>query len=180
MSEHGTRNRIRSDEASPCTSYHRSDDRRLPSSDTNTRSMYRKLNHCSSSSRCGATVVELAIVAPIFFVLVFACVEFGRAVMVKQSLTEAARAGARTAALATTLTADTAESAARTYLAQTMTDSFDLSQCRITITPSGLGTLDSGSDITASVEVDFDDVTWISPSFLRSIVLSGEASMTKE
>ncbi len=142
--------------------------------------MFPKLTLRSASDRRGATVVELAFVAPIFFLLIFAVVEFGRAVMVKQSLTEAARAGARTAALATTQTTDRAEAAARTYLAQTMTDSFDLSQCRITITPGGLDTLESGSDVNAIVEVDFDDVTWIFPSFLTNAVLSGEASMTKE
>lgn len=131
-------------------------------------------------SRRGATVVELAFVAPIFFLLVFAVVEFGRAVMVKQSLAEAARAGARTAALATTIDTGTAETAARDYLRQTMTNSFNLSRCRINISPGGLGDLEPGTTITANVELDFDDVTWISPSFMKKVVLSGEASMTKE
>jgi Flp pilus assembly protein TadG len=122
----------------------------------------------------------MAFVAPIFFLLVFAVVEFGRAVMIKHSLTEAARAGARTAALASTINTGTAEDAARKYLQQTMTDSFDLTQCRINISPDGLGTLPTGTTVTAQVEVNFGDVTWITPSFMNNSVLRGEASMTKE
>lgn len=130
--------------------------------------------------RCGATTVELALVAPIFFTLVFATVEFSRAVMVKQSLTEAARAGVRTAALASTIGNDRAEAAALEYLRQTMTDSFSLSQCRVSISPGDLSSVDPGTELTAQVEVDFDDVTWIVPSFLINAVLRGEWSMTKE
>lgn len=147
---------------------------------TGNRIMRRKAILLRTGDRRGATVVEMALVAPIFFLLVFAIVEFGRAVMIKHSLTEAARAGARTAALASTINTSKAESAAQDYLQQTLTGSFDLSQCRINISPDGLGTLDTGTTVTARVEVDFDDVTWITPSFLNNAVLRGEASMTKE
>ena len=41
-------------------------------------------------------------VAPLFLLFIFALVEFGRYVMVEQALTNAAREGSRTAALATT------------------------------------------------------------------------------
>jgi Flp pilus assembly protein TadG len=116
----------------------------------------------------------------VFFLIIFGVIEFGRAVMVKQSLAEAARAGARTAALATTLNLDTAESSARSHLRQTMTDSFDLNECRVSISPGSLDDLDSGTDVTATVEVDFNDVSWIAPSFMKDLVLRGEASMTRE
>ncbi len=132
------------------------------------------------SIRRGATTVELAFVAPIFFVLVFGVVEFGRALMVKQSLTEAARAGARTASLATTLDTSRAEQAARDYLQQTMTDSFDLNQCRIRFQPSTLDSVARGDNLIVELEVDIDDVTWIAPSFLTDKVLRGEARLTKE
>ena len=142
--------------------------------------MKRKSFLFRSQNRRGATVVEMAFVAPVFFLLVFAIVEFGRAVMIKHSLTEAARAGARTAALASTIDTSKAETAALDYLAQTLTSSFDLSQCRVSISPGGLGSLDTGTTVTAQVEVDFEDVTWITPSFMNNAVLRGEASMTKE
>ncbi len=40
-------------------------------------------------------MVEFAIVAPIFFLLIFGMIEFGRVVMVQQLLTNASREGAR-------------------------------------------------------------------------------------
>jgi Flp pilus assembly protein TadG len=142
--------------------------------------MHQSRHSYSPFTRSGATVVELALVAPVFFLMIFGVIEFSRAVMIKQSLAEAARAGARTAALASTLNLDTAESAAKSHLQQTMTSSFDLSECRVSITPGGLDSLDSGTDVTASVEVDFNDVSWIVPDFMNNVVLRGEASMTRE
>ncbi len=50
-------------------------------------------------NRRGAAVVEFAVVAPVFFLLVFGMIEFGRAIMVQQILTNASREGARVAVL---------------------------------------------------------------------------------
>ncbi len=134
----------------------------------------------SSSDRRGASVVELAFIAPIFFLLVFAIIEFSRAVMIQQSLTDAARAGARSAALASTDTTAKAETAARDYLRQTMTDSYDMSLCQVSVSPGGLGSLETGTEVTTTVAVNFDDLTWIPSSFMKNFVLRGQASMTKE
>lgn len=48
-----------------------------------------------SSHRRGAAAVEMAIVLPVFFMVVMGIVEFGRAMMVGQLVTNAARHGAR-------------------------------------------------------------------------------------
>ena len=44
-------------------------------------------------------MVEFALVAPVFFLLVFGMIEYGRMVMVQQILTNASREGARLAVL---------------------------------------------------------------------------------
>ena len=49
--------------------------------------------------RRGAAAVEFAVVAPIFLLLVFGMIEYGRMVMVQQVLTNASREGARVAVL---------------------------------------------------------------------------------
>ncbi|MGA2061629.1 MAG: TadE/TadG family type IV pilus assembly protein [Thermoguttaceae bacterium] len=49
--------------------------------------------------RRGAAAVEFAIVAPVFFLLVFGMIEYGRMVMVQQVLTNASREGARVGVL---------------------------------------------------------------------------------
>ena len=50
----------------------------------------------------GATAVEFALVAPMFLMLVFGAVEFGRVLWTEQALQETALAGARCMALAQT------------------------------------------------------------------------------
>lgn len=47
----------------------------------------------------GAVAVEFALILPIFLLLVFALIDFGRMMNIQITLTEAAREGARTAAV---------------------------------------------------------------------------------
>jgi Flp pilus assembly protein TadG len=47
------------------------------------------------SKRTGAAAVEMAVVLPLFLLVVFGIVEFGRGMMVKQLLANSARLGAR-------------------------------------------------------------------------------------
>src|SRR5438132_12269139 len=60
--------------------------------------------------RRGAAAVEFAIVLPVFVILVFGMIEYGRMVMVQQVITNASREGARRAVLdgATTSSVQTA------------------------------------------------------------------------
>ena len=50
-------------------------------------------------NRRGTAAVEFAIVAPVFFLLVFGMIEYGRMVMVQQVITNASREGARVGVL---------------------------------------------------------------------------------
>ncbi|HEV8066553.1 MAG TPA: TadE/TadG family type IV pilus assembly protein [Planctomycetaceae bacterium] len=62
---------------------------------------WRAVRSCSTglrSTRCGAAAVEAAIVMNIFLLFIFAIMEFGHFVMVKQLMDNAARDGARLAA----------------------------------------------------------------------------------
>jgi Flp pilus assembly protein TadG len=56
--------------------------------------------------RRGAAVVEMAIVAPLLCTLLLGIIEYGWVFSVRQALTNAAREGARTAALAGSTSAD--------------------------------------------------------------------------
>lgn len=136
----------------------------------------RRRNH----NRYGATAVEMAIVAPVFFALLFGLVEFGRVTMVNQALSDAARAGCRTACLATTMDASKAETAAREHLSTFLSAAGDSGPCRFTIQPADLSEVERGTEITIHVEVNFSDVSWISSGYLGDPILGGEATMTRE
>jgi Flp pilus assembly protein TadG len=104
-------------------------------------------------------------VAPIFFLLVFGLIEFGRMMMVQQSLTNAAREGSRVAVLPTTKNGADVEAAMRDYLQSVMSNAANTSEVRVTV-PGNLNTVTSGASLTVSVQVDYLDVSWLPMGFL--------------
>jgi hypothetical protein len=132
------------------------------------------------NNRRGATVVEMAVVAPVFFGLLFGLIEFGRVTMVNQSLSDAARAACRTACLATTTNANKCELAARSHLQTFLSVAGDTDKCRITVQPADFSEIERGNEITINVEVNFSDVSWISTGYLGDPILGGGATMTRD
>ena len=111
------------------------------------------------------TAVEFAMVAPVFFLLVFGLIELGRMVMVQQSLTNAVREGCRTAALATTTDNSEVEMAVRDFLQPVMPRVANASEVSVTV-PTGLATTSSGTDLVVTAEVDYADVSWLPLNYL--------------
>lgn len=140
-------------------------------------------------SRWGASAVEFAFIAPVFFLLVIGLLEFGRLVMVQQAVSNAAREGCRKAVLATTQSSADAETEVRNYLAGTIRDYSNPSVVKVTISPSNLSsstqysTMTSGTEITVTVSVDFSKVTWVPGNLLgfgSSPIITGAATMQRE
>lgn len=114
-------------------------------------------------NRRGAAAVEFAIVAPIFFLMVFGMIEFGRVVMVQQIITNASREGARLAVLdSQTPTAGQVTTGVTSYLANA-----GISGATVTINPAEPTTAGYGAPVTVTVEVPFSRVSWLpSPMFV--------------
>lgn len=121
-------------------------------------------NRKKRTTRSGVAAVEFALVAPIFFLLVFGLIEFGRMMMVQQSLTNAAREGCRVAILATTKDGAAVEERMRDYLQSVMANAAS-GEVRVTV-PGNLATVTSGATLTVSVEVDYLDVSWVPLGYL--------------
>jgi Flp pilus assembly protein TadG len=114
-------------------------------------------------NRRGAAVVEFAIVAPLFFLMVFGMIEFGRAIMVKQILTNASREGARVAVLdSQTATASQVNTMVTTYL-----QNAGITGATITINPTEPTSAGYGAPVTVTVRIPFSSVSWLpAPWFL--------------
>jgi len=119
--------------------------------------------------------VEFAIVAPLFFLLVFGMVEFGRMVMVQQVITNASREGARIGVLDGTSTADV-QAAVATYLQNAA-----VSGGSVTIAPDPPTSAGYGEPVTVTVSMPFDQVSWLpSPIFLGGRTMSATTVMRRE
>jgi len=144
-------------------------------------------NRRKAKKRTGAAMVELAIVLPLFLTIVLGIIEFGRALMVAQIVTNAAREGARDAILA---------GSTNTAVEQTCTDMMvnalgvpagDVS-VSIEVTPA-TGNPDPAdvlantltSDLCAvTVTVPFSSVSYVAGKFLESKTLRGFGAMRHE
>jgi Flp pilus assembly protein TadG len=99
----------------------------------------------------GATAVEFALLLPMLLLLVFGLIDFGRALNAQITLTQAAREGARLAALGGQLSAVVSRT-------QTAATGLSSSQVSVTVTacPSGSG---STADATVQASYPFSFVT---------------------
>ena len=132
--------------------------------------------------RNGVAAVEFAVVVPVFFIVVFGMVEFGRAVMVQQVLVNASREGARTAVLEVA-TLQSVEDSIDTYLdASGITDhdtDFTVNGSVVT-DPTGNNS-GAGDSIGVAVSVEFNDVSWLPiPEYLGGTTLRAESVMRRE
>lgn len=120
-------------------------------------------------------MVEFAIVAPVFFLVVLGTVEFGRMIMVQQILTNASREGARRAVIEGS-TQSEVQSQVSNYLANT-----SVNGATVTVAPADLTNLGLGDPVTVSVSVPFESITWTGGSwFLGGTTLQASSTMQAE
>jgi Flp pilus assembly protein TadG len=136
-----------------------------------------KLCRLCRKNRGGAAVVEFAIVAPVFFLLVFGMIEYGRMVMVQQILTNASREGARYAVIL--------ESNDTTAVQDRVTDYLESASIGGTPTVTvdwPTGGSGSNQPVSVSVSIPFGQVSWLpSPMFVSSTMpLTATSVMRRE
>ena len=113
--------------------------------------------------------------APVFILLVFGMLEYGRMVMVQQVLTNASREGARRAVLDGTTTADV-EATVNGYL-----ESGSISGATITVTPNPPSGAETGDPVNVTISVPFSNVSWLpSPMYLGATELESTTVMRRE
>ncbi|REK18432.1 MAG: pilus assembly protein [Planctomycetota bacterium] len=125
--------------------------------------------------RMGSAAVEMAVVAPLFFLMLMGMIEFGRLVMVQQVLTNAAREGARVGILDNRTAADV-QSASNQFLSAA-----GVSGATVNVTPDPPSSAPAGSPVTVTITVPFSQVSWLpSPIFIHNLNLTANATMRRE
>ncbi|MEN0111963.1 MAG: TadE family protein [Planctomycetota bacterium] len=129
----------------------------------------------SALVRRGASAVEFAIVAPVFFLVVLGIIEFGRMVMVQQVITNAAREGARIAVL------DSATTARVTQRVNDYLSAASLPAAAVTVTPSPPTSAGFDEPVNVQVRIPFSAVSALSRPFMSgATVLTAESVMRRE
>ncbi|MEL6108390.1 MAG: TadE/TadG family type IV pilus assembly protein [Planctomycetota bacterium] len=120
--------------------------------------------------RSGTTAVEFAIVANIFFVMIFTCMEFARMNMVRNLSQDAAYFAARHAMVPGATEAEAIQ-AADEVMSMMVSGGY-------TVDVGELGS--DADDVTVTVTVDFDDVALFAPKFLPNTQIQSVARVYSE
>jgi Flp pilus assembly protein TadG len=140
-----------------------------------------------NKNRRGTATVELALVLPLFFMVVLGIIEFGRAMMVSNVVTNAAREGARMAVIDGS-TNTSVQQAINAMLTQATGVSASSVTTTITVTAAA-GNTDPGNQvanahmrdlISVKVSVPFNSVMLIPGTYLKGKNLIGQSSMRHE
>jgi Flp pilus assembly protein TadG len=133
------------------------------------------MNPAKPNRRTGAAAVEFAVVLPLFFLLVIGGIELGRAMLVRNSLEEAARAGCRLAAARGGTTADVTNTVATTL------NIAKVSGYAVTVSPNPPTSAAAKAPITVTVSVPYNSVSWVPvPSFMGGKTIIGRCVLPAE
>ena len=130
------------------------------------------------NKRKGASAVEFALVAPIFLMLVFGMIEFGRAIMVQQVVTNASREGARVAVLDGSTSAEVYDKV-RKYLESA---SIPMNTAaKVSVVPDPPSSAGYGEPVSVSVSVPYSSISWVpGASHLKGVTLDATSVMRRE
>ncbi len=128
-----------------------------------------------TTQRTGAAAVEFAMVAPIFFLVVFICIEFVRLNMIRNLTQDAAYFAARSA-MVPGATADEAIAEANRILGFMNTQG-----ANVVVNEDASGELnDDSTEISVTITVPMDQNSFLIPQFTGEITFTSTATMRTE
>ena len=132
------------------------------------------------TARPGASAVEFAIVAPVFFLLVLGIIEIGRACMVTELLTEAARRACRQSVIEGT-SSSTIQQSAVDFLSTVGVngESVNVFVNDVPAGSSNVQSMPAYTEITVVVSVPIANVAW-TPIWFVPGSLTGQYTMRRE
>jgi Flp pilus assembly protein TadG len=128
--------------------------------------------------RRAATSVEFAVVAPVFFLMLFGIIEVGRGLMVVHLLNNAARAGCRAGVVEGRSNSDISAAVVGCLSAQGITT--EAVSVQVNDGTADASAAQAGDEITVNVSIPVGKVTWVpGGSYLRGTI-SGQYTLRRE
>lgn len=131
--------------------------------------------------RRGAALVEMAVVLPVFITVILGIIEFGRAMMVANLITNAAREGARMAVVD-----GSSNAAVQSYISGFMQSAANVGAGDVTVIikvnggSADVSTAQPRDEISVKVSIPFTKVSYLTPSYLSSTTLQTTSYMRHE
>ena len=125
-----------------------------------------------TQQRRGATIAEFAIVAPVFFVLLFTGIEFSVLNTIRSTAINAAYEGARKPVI------PGASAATGITEAERIMAIIGVSNLTVTVTPTTL--TDETREVTVQVSVPYDSNAIIMPWFTGGLVINSQSTLRTE
>ena len=140
--------------------------------------MMSDLNVRRRRRRWAASTVEFAVVAPVFFAIVFGMIELGRGLMVLHLLNHAARAGCRVAAVEGRSNSDISTAVTNTLSSQGI--STEAVTVQVNDGTANASTAQAGDEITVKVSIPVGKITWVPGGSILTGSLSGQYTLRRE
>src|SRR5262245_24654317 len=128
--------------------------------------------------RHGTTILEFAIVGPIFFMMVLGIIEMARGLMVAQLLTAGARVGCRVGVIEGKSTQNIT-TAVNTFLSGVGING-DTATVLVNDGSADASTAQAGDEITVTVSIPVSKITWVPGGLWPTGNLSGQFTMRRE
>ena len=129
----------------------------------------------SHQPRNGLAVVEMAIIAPVLVFLTIGMLEMARGMMVKETLTDAARKGCRSGILPNPSNAAVTADVNAILTNNSITASYATIQILVNDVAANVSTAKSGDKISVKVSIPVSQVAWITPMFLPASDIESES-----
>jgi Flp pilus assembly protein TadG len=133
-----------------------------------------------AARRRGASAVQFALVAPMFFTLILGAVEVGRGIMVTNQLTSAARNACRTAVIEVKVDSDVTSQVTTFLSAQGVTTTNVSTTIKVNGTVAALSTAQPNDQVSIRVTIPVSDVTWVPITHFLTGSLGGEWTLRRE
>ena len=127
-----------------------------------------------AAARTGAVVVEFAIVISLLVFLTLGMIELARGMMVKETLTDAARKGCRTGILPNPTNSAVTADINAVLTNNNITASSATIQILVNDKAADVSTAKSSDKISVRVSIPVSQVAWITPMFLPATDIESE------
>src|SRR5688572_3945357 len=119
-----------------------------------------------AGTRRGVAVVEMAVVLPVLFMLIIGAIEFGRAVMVTNVLTTAAREGARAGVVPGSNNTEVTTNIHNMLTSAGLPASQATIVIKVNGTVANVSTAKTGDTVSVNVTMAYGDVAWLATPFI--------------